>query len=276
MPSAKTPRIHDLPPPQPKRMVLELFGDIPEYGISFELGTVKAYVHHYDGGDVHPYTGYLYSGDRCVDSVRGTVSWTLPEPNRGGAKPKIERDIAVFLASKYYEAYGLDKGPDNKDLTVDGSVMKCWKDRRTLSQKALSQYHATRADYVDKELHLEKLPPKPKETHAGMRDESHVSHAVGRAKEHLADTILGVIGGRFSSEKEGSIMTLLLRGGGLERAAEEADRSVLRGPFWAWKFGEEEAEYFSEEESFEVTLDSPIHPGWYVDKNGQLTTDFKS
>ena len=71
-------------------------------------------------------------------------------------------------------------------------------------------------------------------------------------------------------------MTLLLRGGGLERAAEEADRSVLRGPFWAWKFGEEEAEYFSEEESFEVTLDSPIHPGWYVDKNGQLTTDFKS
>lgn len=272
MPSAKTTRIHDLPPPQLKLMALELFVDVPEYGISFELGTIKGYVNHYDAGDVHPYTGYLYVGDRRIDAVMGSVKWTLPAPNRGGAKPKIERDIAVFLARKYYEAWGPDKGPDNKAYTVDESVMKCWTDRRALSLKALSQYQVTRADYVEQELPLEKLPPKPKETHSGIGDVSRVSHAVIRAKKHLAETIIGVIGSGISSKKEDSLMILLLGGGGLERAAKEGDRAALHGPFWAWKFGEEEAEYFSEKDSFEVSLAHPAHPGWHVDKCGQLIT----
>ena len=276
MPSVKTTRVHDLSPPKLKPMGLELFCDIPEYGMSFELGTIKAYVNHYDAGDVHPFSGVLYVGDRRVDSVAGSVTWSLPAPNLGGRKPEIGRDIAVFLARKHYEARGPEKDSNNKDHTVDESVVKCWTDRRAHSLRALSEYQATRAGYVERELPLKKLPPKPKETHSGVTEVSHVSHAVRRANEHLADTILGVIGGSFSSEKEGSRMILLLRGGGLGRTAEDTDRAVLRGPFWAWVFGEEEAEYFSEKESFEVTLDSPIHPGWHVAKNGQLTTDFKS
>lgn len=276
MPSVKTTRVHDLSPPKLKPMSLELFCDIPEYGMSFELGTIKAYVNHYDAGDVHPFSGLLYVGDRPVDSVVGSVPRPLRAPNRGGRKPEIGRNIAVFLARKHYEVRGPDKGPDNKDLTVDWSVVKCWKDRCALSLKALSQYLAARADYVERELPLKGLPKKPRETHSGIKDVSHVSHAVGRAKEHLADTILGVIGGRFSSEKEGSIMILLLRGSGFDRTAKDADRAALHGPFWAWVFGEEEAKYFSEGQSFDVTLDTPIHPGWYVAKNGQLTTDFKS
>lgn len=276
MPSVKTTRVHDLSPPKLKPMGLELFCDIPEYGMSFELGTIKAYVNHYDAGDVHPFSGVLYVGDRRINSVAGSVMWSLPAPNRGGAKPKIERDIAVFLARKHYEACGPEKDEYNKDHPVDGSVVKCWTDRRAHSLRALSEYQATRAGYVERELPLKKLPPKPKETHSGVTEVSHVSHAVGRANEHLADTILGVIGGRFSNEKEGALMILLLRGGGLGRKAEDTDRAVLRGPFWAWVFGEEDAEYFSEGQTCDVTLDTPIHPGWYVAKNGQLTTDFKS
>ena len=261
MPPVSTMRIHDLPRPQLEPMVMEFFVDVPEYGSSYELWTVKAHVSHYGSSDSHPYMGFLYVGDRCVDAVTGTISGALPAPNRGGAKSKIERDIAVFLARKHYEAYCPEKDEFNKDLSVDESVMKCWRDRRTLSLTAVSQYHATRAAYVEKELPLKKLPPKPKETHSGIRDVSHVSHAVIRANEHLANTILGVIGGSFSSEKEGLIMILLLSGSGFERTAKDADRAALHGPFWAWVFGEEEAKYFSEEESFEVSLDSPINPG---------------
>lgn len=272
MPSVNTARIHDLPPPKLKRMSVELFCDIPEYGMSFELGMIAGYVNHYDAGYVHSFTGFLYVGDRRVDAVTGTISGALPAPNRGGRKPKIERDIAVFLAKKNYEAYGPENNENNKCLTVDESVLKCWRDRRAHSLMALLRDQATRVRHVKKELPLDEFPPKPKQTHSGISEVSHVSHAVGRAKKHLADTILGVIGGRFSSEKEGSIMILLLRGGGFERTAEDADRAVLRGPFWAWVFGEEKAEYFSEEDSFEISLDSASHPGWYVDKNGQLTT----
>ena len=276
MPSVQTKRAHDLSPPKLTRMRVELFCDIPEYGIAFELGMIEGYVNHYDAGNVQPFTGSLCVGDRRVDAVIGTISGAIPGPNRGGRKPKIKRDIAVFLAKKNYEAYGPEKNEYNKDLTVDESVMKCWRDRRARSLKALLRDQATRVRHVNKELPLDEFPPKAKETHLGISEVSHVSHAVGRAKKHLADTILGVIGGRFSSEKEGSIMILLLRGGGLERTAEDPDRAVLRGPFWAWVFGEEEAKYFSEGQSFDVTLDTPIHPGWYVAKNGQLTTDFKS
>lgn len=276
MPPVSTTRIHDLPRPQLEPMVMEFFVDVPEYGSSYELWTVKAHVGHYGSSASHPYMGFLYVGDRCVDAVTGTISGALPAPNRGGAKSKIERDIAVFLARKHYEAYCPEKDEFNKDLSVDESVMKCWRDRRTLSLTAVSQYHATRAAYVEKELPLKKLPPKPKETHSGITEVSHVSHAVGRANEHLADTILGVIGGSFSIEQRESLMILLLRGGGLDRAAEDTDRAVLRGPFWAWVFGEEEAEYFSEGQSFGVTLDTPVHRGWHVAKNGQLTTDFRS
>lgn len=272
MPSVKTARVHDLLPPQLKPMVLKLLVESPEYGVSRELGIIKAYVNHYYAGDVHPFSGILFVDDQRVDSVSGSVQWSLPVPNRGGAKPKIERDIAVFLARKHYEAYGPEKDEYNKDLTVDESVVKCWTDRRAHSLRALSEYQATRAGYVERELPLKKLPPKPKETHSGITEVSHVSHAVGRANEHLADTILDEIGGRFSSEKEGSIMILLLRGGGFERTAEDADRAVLHGPFWAWVFGEEKAEYFSDEDSFEISMDSASHPSWYVDKNGQLTT----
>lgn len=261
MPSVKTTRVHDLSQPKLTRMRMEFFRDIPEYGISFELGAVKAYVSHFDAGDVHPFMGFYYVDDQSVDSVTGTIRGDLPAPDRGGRKPKIERDIAVFLARKHYEAYCPEKDDFNKDLSVDESVMKCWRDRRTLSLTALSQYHATRAAYVDKERPLDEFPPKPKETHSGITLPSHVSHAARRANEHLADTILGVIGGSFSSEKEGSIMILLLRGSGFDRTAKDADRAALRGPFWAWVFGEEEAKYFSEEESFEVSLDSPINPG---------------
>lgn len=276
MPPVSTMRIHDLPRPQLEPMVLKYSVHNLEYGCSYELCTVKAHVIHYGSSDAHPFTGFLYVGDRRVDAVIGTISGAIPGPNRGGRKPKIKRDIAVFLAKKNYEAYGPEKNEYNKDLTVDESVMKCWRDRRARSLKALLRDQATRVRHVNKELPLDEFPPKAKETHLGISEVSHVSHAVGRAKKHLADTILGVIGGSFSSEKEGSIMILLLRGSGFERTAEDADRAVLRGPFWAWVFGEEEAEYFSEKESFEVTLDSPIHPGWHVAKNGQLTTDFKS
>ena len=276
MPSVKTTRVHDLPPPKLKRMSVELFCDIPEYGMSFELGMIEGYVNHYDAGDVHSFTGFLYVGDRRVDAVTGTIGGALPAPNRGGRKPKIERDIAVFLARKHYEAHGPEKDECNKDLTVDGSVLKCWADRRARSLMALSQDQATRAHHVERVLPLDEFPPKLKETHSGITLSSHISHAIGRAKEHVADTILGVIGGRFSSKKEGPIMILLLSGSGFERTAENADRAVLRGPFWAWVFGEERAEYFSEGQSFDVTLDTPIHPGWYVAKDGQLTTDFKS
>ena len=276
MPSVNTTRVHDLSPPKLTRMRMELFGEIPEYGISFELGTVKAHVSHYDACDVHPFMGFLYVDDRRFDSVTGIIRGVLPSPSRGGRKPKIGRDIAVFLARKHYEAYGPEKDEYNQGLSVDGSVVKCWTDRRAHSLRAQSQDQATRADHVEKVLPLDEFPPKPKETHSGITLPSHISHAVGRAKEHLADTILGVIGGRFSSEKEGSIMILLLRGSGFDRTAKDADRAALHGPFWAWVFGEEEAKYFSEGQSFDVTLDTPIHPGWYVAKNGQLTTDFKS
>lgn len=276
MPSVKTTRVHDLPRPHLEPVVLKYSVHNLEYGCSYELCTVKAHVIHYGSSDAHPFTGFLYVGDRRVDAVTGTISGDIPAPNRGGAKSKIERDIAVFLGRKRFEAFGPEKDEYNRDRTVDESVVKCWTDRRAHSLGALSKYQATRAAYVERELPLKKLPPKPKETHSGITEVSHVSHAVGRANEHLADTTLGVIGGRFSSEKEGSIMILLLRGGGLERTAEDPDRAVLRGPFWAWVFGEEQAEYFSEGKSFDVTLDTPIHPGWCVAKNGQPTTDFKS
>ena len=271
MPSVQTPRIHDLPPPKLKRMRLEFFRDIPEYGISFELGTIKAYVSHFDAGDAHPFMGFYYVDDRSVDSVTGTFRGDLPAPNRGGRKPKIERDIAVFLAVKYFEASG-------KTVKASHEVRDLWLARRKSSVVAQAKAAAVSLEPLE-ETHPEAMEfklLKAKQTHEGIKTAPNVFHAVGRAKKHLADTILGVIGGSFSSEKEGSIMILLLRGSGFDRTAKDADRAVLRGPFWAWVFGEEEAEYFSEKESFEVTLDSPIHPGWYVAKNGQLTTDFKS
>lgn len=271
MPSVNTTCVHDLPPPKLKRMRVELFCDTPEYGMSFELGMIEGYVNHYDAGDEHPFTGFLYVGDRPVNAVTGTIGWALPAPNRGGRKPMIGRDIAVFLAVKSFEAC-------RKKVKASHEVRDLWLGRRKSS--VVNQAKAAAASLEGlQEISAEEMDfkrPKAAQTHGGITRESNVFHAARRANEYLADTILGVIGGSFSSEKEGSIMILLLRGGGIERAAEDTDRAVLRGPFWAWVFGEEEAEYFSEGQSFDVALDTPIHPGWYVAKNGQLTTDFKS
>lgn len=257
MPSTKTARIHDLSPPQLKPMALELFVDVPEYGISFELGTIKGHVNHYDAGNVHPYTGFLYVGDRRIDAVMGAVKWTLPAPNSGGCNPKIERNIALFLTRKHYEARGTE---DEKD-SVDVAVMKCWLRQRALSLKAVSQYATTRADYVEREISLKKLPPKPKETHSGIGDVSHVSHAVKKAEKHLHARTLAILAYGGETGSEDACMLVLERGAWIELLGNHTHRCIVRGPFWAWRYGDEKAEHFSNG-SVEIPLKTAVPDAW--------------
>ena len=245
-------------------MRLELAVVIPDYG-TYELATISAFIQQHDQDGPHPWGGILHVGDRNIGAVSGLIQLPLSAPNRGGAKPKIERDIAVFLARKHFKARGVD---DPKD-TVDRAVVKLWKTQRACSVLAVSDHQALRVNDIEKEMPLERLGPGPKETHKGIGEVGHVSRIAKEVEKDLAGRILGVIGG-VGSRDEDSLMILLLRGGGLERAAEGGDRAALRGPFWAWKLGEEEAEYFGESDSFEVCLGVARHGGWHADGSGQL------
>ena len=238
MPTAKpNTRLHATPPSVNHRMRLDLFVDTP-YGPS-DLCSIDAYLHHYAKGPQHSWTGQLKIGDEFAGPTHGFFPIDLPEPDRGGSPEKNARDIAVFLARKYFESLGV---PDPRER-----VVQLWKERRVESLKVVAAKAAAAVVCVEKELPLKSV--KAKETHKGITDASKVSQACKDAKKLLQATAAGVVSSKGAADGKGAYMIAFERSAYTERMP---DKTVLHGPFWLWAFGDETAEYVKGDGSIDI------------------------
>lgn len=268
MPTAKpTTKIHETLPPVNRSMRLDLFVDTP-FGPS-DLCSIDAYIHQYDDGLEHNWTGRL-KVDGEVMGTRGSIVVELPSPDRGGAPRRVARDVAVFLAFKYFEALGC--------LRPRERVFELWQKRRAESLHALAARFQAGAICVEKELPM-KLGAS-KSTHNGITDVSKVSAVCTRAKKLLDPTMLKVIGATTPFRDadgwtigdvgvdaiflaKGTRMILREKGSRICRVEGASGRCVVHGPLWVWAMGDEVAVHVLEGHGVNINLDADVPPNWF-------------
>lgn len=206
-------------------MRLELFVDTP-YGPS-DLCSIDAYIHQYDEGPTHDWTGQLKVGDKVVDRTRGAITMELPpivhklptESKKKRGRPLASaRDIGVYLARCCFERQNGLRGCNDR-------VLDLWWGE------------------------------------PGFSDVRAVDKKYDNAKDYLRDTSMALLAYGGETGDDDAVMVALERGARIELRDSHPNQCVVRGPFWAWHFGEKKAVHFRDG-SVEIHLKSDVPAAW--------------